>query len=208
MTKAKAIGLVGIIFFVCIGLWLYFSTKGANTDNQTNIPTTEGISISDEQVSEFVLQTNFTRPNFGGKTFIAFQRLGEDTSTTVTTVYIWLVAQEYYVKDTQIEKGSGISIPLVLYFENGKPITVNAPRDGSDYANDIQKMFPARVIDQPLFTDISVKNEIIGNLMHSIDLQAQAHFGNQLFSPVDDDVPTSSTSTPVQATSTDQGSGS
>ncbi|MCC2630212.1 MAG: hypothetical protein K0S38_21 [Candidatus Paceibacter sp.] len=205
MTKARLI--FGIIAVIIIGViaWLYVSSR-QYTAPDSSIDQQSTQKVSDEAIKDYLMQSNFTQPNFGGKTFIAFERLGDEKTNAREIVYIWLVAQEYFSKDGNIEKGSGISLPVALYFENGEPITLNVPRDGSNYTIDIQKIFPSNVKDQPIFTNIAAQNEIVGKLTHSVALQAQSELGLQLDTPpvATDQDEEIATTTPEVATTTSQ----
>jgi hypothetical protein len=129
--------------------------------------------------------SNFAQANFGGTTFVEFEKLGEEKSGPRTTVYVWLYAQEFYEKEGRLEKGTGVSLPLAMYFNNAELVALVAPRDGSLYTEDIQKLFPDSIKQQPLFTDIAAQNEVSNRHQSSLEQKARAQYGSSLRAPED-----------------------
>ncbi|WP_143424865.1 MULTISPECIES: hypothetical protein [Geobacillus] len=76
------------------------------------------------------------------------------TDEIVSEVYLWALIQEYYNKGEVIEKGSGMSDPIVLHVEKNKGslkvLGHTLLRDGSYYLKDIKELFPTNIQDKIL----------------------------------------------------------
>ncbi len=95
---------------------------------------------------DMYLDQYFLNPSFGGKVFVAHKILGTDQGK----LYVWVFAQEFYVKGNMLEKGTGKSCPAVLKTGPGNAEEIDIighklPRSGSLYSKDIRKMFPSEV---------------------------------------------------------------
>jgi len=94
------------------------------------------------------LDENLVAPNFGGKVFTAYEILGAKAEE----IYVWAYAQEFYKENNALEKGTGLSCPVVLTVDSQDEKEVNiidhkVPRDGSFYSQDIKTLFPKKVQD-------------------------------------------------------------
>ena len=195
--KAKGWIALLIVILCIIGAVIFFVTRNNNSkaDDYLPVSSADAKSISDDAIKNVLEQSNFAQANFGGKSFLTFQKLGEDTVGAQVKEYIWLVEQEYYLKDGKLEKGSGVSLPVALYFNQGKAVAMNAPRQGSFYNDDIQKIFPDDIKGLPIFLDIKTRTEILAGFQAQLKKEAESHFNIQTQSVV----PASS----VSASSTD-----
>ncbi len=91
---------------------------------------------------------NLVAPNFGGKVFTAHEILGAKAEE----IYVWAYAQEFYKENNALEKGTGLSCPVVLTVDSQDEKEVNIidhkmPRDGSFCSQDIKTLFPKKVQD-------------------------------------------------------------
>jgi hypothetical protein len=55
--------------------------------------------------------------NFGGKVFCGYQPFGLGNDGQKFQLYLWIVCQEYYWSGKGLTKGTGMSLPAVLYVE-------------------------------------------------------------------------------------------
>lgn len=106
-----------------------------------------------------------------------FKVLGKKRNKESTTVYMWVLYQEYDEKNGNIEEVSGAHIPTVITVkeEDGKFSLVEywEPRDGSYYSKDIREKFPlylqAKAVDSQKYIDEQQEN---------CDKKAQEYFSS------------------------------
>ena len=89
---------------------------------------------------------------FGGVVFCAYDLMGMDFQADQVSLYLWVLCQEYYVTDKNLDKGTGLSLPVAVYLEkggDGYTITGHeVPLDGSEYGPSIQRLFPENLWPQ------------------------------------------------------------
>ncbi|WP_079504431.1 hypothetical protein [Mesobacillus jeotgali] len=102
------------------------------------------VTAEDQQEIEKYIRQEVMSANFGGEIFSAYEILGSDHEKS--ELYIWALIEEYYREGTNIEQGTGMSVPMVLKVDQTesplKVLSHTEPRDGSFYAADIKDMFP------------------------------------------------------------------
>jgi hypothetical protein len=184
MTKVAKIGIAVVVILIIAGV-LFWQDRKKRAEYEAQLSATEVSAISTEHIETVLKSSNFAQANFGGTTFVEFEKLGEEKSGPRTTVYVWLYAQEFYEKEGRLEKGTGVSLPLAMYFNNAELVALVAPRDGSLYTEDIQKLFPDSIKQQPLFTDIAAQNEVSNRHQSSLEQKARAQYGSSLRAPED-----------------------
>ena len=124
---------------------LLFIIAGCQSQgNSNNI----SIADSDKQIIETYLNEEVMAPNFGGNIFSAHEVL--QTDKYQEEIYVWALIMECFSTDDGLEKGTGMSVPMVLYFDQAegdeiKVINHTIPRDGSYYQEDIKKLFPRNI---------------------------------------------------------------
>ena len=106
------------------------------------------ITVSDKQIIETYLNEEVMAPNFGGNVFSAHDILQADRHKE--EIYIWALIMEFYNTGAGLEKGTGMSLPMILQFDQveGDEIRIinhTVPRDGSFYQEDIEKLFPENI---------------------------------------------------------------
>ncbi|HEY3926175.1 MAG TPA: hypothetical protein VGL75_16555 [Acidothermaceae bacterium] len=89
-------------------------------------------------------------PNFGGRVYCSVDILGQ--SSDGRDVYVWTLCEEFYGTKSNVEPGTGVSVPVLLQVNGSGPHTVvttwRVPGDGAAYAHDIATMFPASVAER------------------------------------------------------------
>lgn len=151
--------LIGISLKLFATVWLFYSNNNVQL-SETNK------QIIEEYLTDFILN-----PNFGGEIFVSYEIL--DTNKKTNEIYVWGLIVEYYKKGNDIEQGSGISAPYILYIDpSSEQFRINAhsmPRDGSYYTSDIKQMFP-RKIHKKIF---DIESKRISNLIEEVESKAK-----------------------------------
>ena len=99
----------------------------------------------DTQIAEQNYSKEHTGDNFIA---VSYEVLGVDKSSNETTVYMWVLYEEYSFEDGKIKLEAGSHIPTAITAkrtgEHGHYELVEywTPRDGSLYADDIREKFP------------------------------------------------------------------
>ena len=112
------------------------------------------------------LKSKLIQPAFGGKIYGDLTILKK----TNNEIYVWTILQEYYIKNNRYKEGTGISLPLKIKIKNW-PIksesieSVQKPRDGSLYSDDISKLFPKEIHDEILnFSNSTTARKMLENI--------------------------------------------
>ena len=95
----------------------------------------------------------------------------------------WVMCQEYYKADGVLTKGSGISIPMVVFLQmkgdSYQIASYSLPGDGDDYAKFIQGTFPEQLWPQIFPSDqaqIRAYNQRAARLEAEAERRAIAYF--------------------------------
>ncbi len=104
---------------------------------------------------------------FDGNVYSVFEILHADKKAG--EIYVWALIQEYYKTETDLENGTGMSVPMVLHVEkNGEDLQIlghTLPRDGSYYSGDIKVLFPKSIQSKI----ISYSSKYIEELMDELE---------------------------------------
>ena len=120
--------------------------------------------INQEQPHYF-LETKDSKPNYNVSDFKVFTdiaKLGIRQCKDETYVYVWALVESYYIQDGKLIHNSGSSIPYKFILKNDEIITYEIPKDGSEYAKSIKKIFP-----------IDIRNKLNNSLVNSNQLKRQ-----------------------------------
>lgn len=87
------------------------------------------------------------------KSFVSMKiYLIEDLNTNQTNVYAWVLQEKYYYENSEIIQDSSSSAPYKFVVEKIDDkyylSSSETPRDGSDYYNDMKKIFPKYLIKE------------------------------------------------------------
>ena len=121
----------------------------------------DGLSVFiDTQIAEQNYSEEHTGDNFVA---MSYEVLGVDKSANETTVYMWVLYEEYSFENGNIKLETGSHIPTVITAkhtgEHGHYELVEywTPRDGSLYADDIRDKFPwylhGKALDSERYVD-------------------------------------------------------
>lgn len=103
------------------------------------------------------LEENIGNSGFGGEVFCAYEILGEEKLGILVNEYLWVMCQEFYLKEGNLKEGTGSSLPVAFVLqEEGdsyKVIDCKIPQSGAEYGQDIREIFPeeyhAKIFPQP-----------------------------------------------------------
>ena len=116
-------------------------------------------SLTEKEIQKQVFYTmsqEVLKPQFGGKVFCASKLYGFniDPEDLILNVYLWGYCEEYYIKGETITLGTGISQAMKLTFKtDGNRLmfdSIVTPKDGYDYENSINIIFPEEHVKQAL----------------------------------------------------------
>jgi hypothetical protein len=146
-------------------------------------PLPQVLLVSPVVMWEF-LEQNVGTIGFGGKVFCAYEVLASQEGVGgQVEEYQWVVCQEYYKSDGTLTKGSGISLPMVVFLQSkGETYQIasySLPGDGEDYAKFIQGTFPERLWPQIFPSDqaqIRAYNQRAARLEAEAERRATAYF--------------------------------
>lgn len=94
--------------------WILSAVFYAALTDESFVTLTQSVDVN-QNVLERYLTTQVMSPHFGGDVYTSYQILG--TSTTRQEVYVWALLQEYYPNHQQLERGTGMSAPIVLHVD-------------------------------------------------------------------------------------------
>ncbi|MBD2576824.1 hypothetical protein [Oscillatoria sp. FACHB-1406] len=114
---------------------------------------------------------------FGGKTYAAYEVLGTETEGNTEQLYLWVLCQEFYQKNGKLEQGTGSSSPVRLTVARSpqefKVLSHQQPRSGTLYAEDLQKMFPERIIKSWNSQGTEAQNIRVKKLQDEVEAEAK-----------------------------------
>ena len=121
---------------------------------------------------------NQTEHSVGKACVLDWQVLGKEKKGNKTTVYLWVLYQEYIQPQNALILKTGSHIPTVITAEkkDGQyfPVAYWTPRDGSFYEQDIREKFPWYLESKALDSQRYIKKQ-----KAACQQLAQEHFENQ-----------------------------
>lgn len=149
---------------------------------KTVLETTEAKDILQTVDMESYLTSEVGKAGFNGIVFCAYDILFAEQNANKTTIYLWVLCQEYYQEQHILKLGTGRSLPVAVFIgnENGdfRILNCRIPSD-MNYAQDIKDIFPRNV--QAKFTprnsrEMNNYNERIRDLEKIVENKAQKYF--------------------------------
>ena len=120
---------------------LFFAGCANNCDNNLSEKTKKRFKEI-EPICEQYIEKNIAFTGYNGKAFCSCDLLGIEDNK----IYLWVYCEEYYLKDSVLEKGSGLFQPVVLEFYEDEiefQITRHyAPTEGIGWEKSIKEIFP------------------------------------------------------------------
>lgn len=154
MNKKIYIGICATVILVLVILFVYiFSPKLSQNEEYLLYSKIESIMLESEQE-----QLN----NY--KVFLSMKRFGYDKEKDNTYIYCWIQTESFFVNEEgRVEMYEGSSIPYKFTFKGEEYIGYEVPKDGRDYQESINELFPFSVRSKfdSIYEDDYLKNEII-----------------------------------------------
>lgn len=144
------------VLLVVISSSIYYFTRNMGQNgltSQGNNLSGPGIAVPDKDQMPAELSNvlkSYIKEKYGtttknGQVFVSLDVFGTDEKDGAVKVYLWALIQEYAWVQGLIEEG-GSSIPMVIELEKSgneyTPKSVEIPRDGTYYPEDVKKLFP------------------------------------------------------------------
>lgn len=120
--------------------------------------------------------------NFGGKVFCGYQPFGLGNDGQKIQMYLWIVCQEYYWSGDGLQKGSGMSLPVVLIVEwqRGRYKIVDYKDPGNGFEL-LKQNFPPE-IQNFLTIDLNkpqgMSQNWVKTALQEVEQEARAYFVN------------------------------
>ncbi len=155
--------LLLIPVLIIVGILLY-----SRTDSLPFIAEVQEIAqVRDKEVLEY-LENQLIDPiyDYNGKIFADYYIFERNEDQ----FFIWAYVVEYFVEDNYMEKGAGISSPMIIFIENGRIVSHWIPEDGSKYSDSLAKNFPAYLQQRVLsFNQTNTFQEMISSVEERVE---------------------------------------
>lgn len=142
-----------IIFGVKIGIDFYKKEK-ENTVESSTTETDPNYDYLYEVAIEY-LREKYTKEDPENNMqdfhiFFDYDYFGIVEEKGAKYAYMWILEEAYYVDNGELKSGSGSSMAYKFKFVNDEVDSYEIPKDGSEYADSIRKMFPADIAEEML----------------------------------------------------------
>lgn len=186
MSKNVIIILTSVIILLLVGVGVLLITTYSST---SQVDSVELVSQEETEkaIGDYLSYSEFIKPTFGGHVFTSIYALGVSSTTQEYIVYAWAYSQEYYQKDTTLTQGVGASGPLVIYMkpDGSKVNRIDMPNNGRQYWDDVQRLFPASILENQIFSSNSeFHNKKINELSLAVKKQAEDFYAGRVKNPV------------------------
>lgn len=126
-----------IIIGICIAIFII---------NKNNTVWITDYEFLYDKAIEYVIKQDtsesYDKNKEGFKIFCDYVPFGIEEKGNKKYAYMWILEEEYYVENNNVEMGEGSSIPYKFVFENNEVAKYEIPSDGSKYGPSIKKIFP------------------------------------------------------------------
>ena len=146
--KKPAFWIIIVAIALSIIVAVCFLTNPATTTLNDELSVFIDTQIAEQNYSEEHTGDNFIA--------VSYEVLGVDKSSDETTVYMWVLYEEYSFEDGKIKLETGSHIPTAITAEQTgdhghyELVEYWTPRDGSFYADDIREKFPLHLHSKAL----------------------------------------------------------
>jgi hypothetical protein len=156
---------------------------GCRSERHDDHPTMDFDPILQIDALESYLVDHVGISGFGGEVFCAYEPF--DTLQGVGgKAYLWVLCQEYYLEQEALNRGSGVSLPVVLRIQeiDGRYEILDSsfPRDGAYYGSDVRAAFPectwAHIMPRSV-EEIHQYNDRANKLESETEMKARAYYG-------------------------------
>lgn len=168
--KKPAFWIIIAAVIVCAAVAVCFLTDPIGTDTSVN----DGLkAFIDTQVLEHFR----TEKSEGNACCFDWELLGKTERGSETTVYMWVMYQEYSYIGTELEMETAAHIPTAITVkeENGQYELVEywEPENGANYPTSLKRKFPRNIINSEAFTSRLYSQEQTEKCLK----QARIYFG-------------------------------
>lgn len=129
------------------------------------------------------LDRNISIVGFDGKSFCSYEVLGFKESGEIVNEYLWVLCQEFYKENSNLKRGSGVSLPVALSIErqesNYKIVRHRIPRDGNLNSRDVEEIFPKSIHDKIFPGDMNYYNKRVRTFEAETEEEAKAYFNQK-----------------------------
>lgn len=152
----------------------------------TSLTQKPGMDAGLSSAVEGYLAAFLIEPAYGGQVYCASETLEVEQVGDAIKAWVWAVCEEFYVEEGVLQVGSGFSGPLMVYLlSNEQDYQPGArdrsymatgyakPGDGSEMADDINRIFPRSAIESMCMDDSSCMQARIDHLQAA--LEAKVH---------------------------------
>lgn len=114
---------------------------------------------------------------------LSYETLATEETGSSTKIYLWLAASQYAWRGSDLTKTDAINTPIVaLWPKDGQAgyglQKITIPRSGRYYQTDLKKLFPASVVQNPIFKDKTLEHDaMLQKLSDELSAGALAYFG-------------------------------
>lgn len=141
--KLYLIGCISILIIVLICIIGYFIYKSNNTVWITDHEYLYDKAI--EYLNQKDTSESYDKNKEGFKIFFDYEPFGIEERGNKKIAYMWILEEEHYMENNEIESGEGGSMPYKFVFENNEVIKYQIPSDGSEYGSSIKRIFPKSI---------------------------------------------------------------
>lgn len=141
--KLYLIGSISLLIIIVICSISYFIYKSNNTVWITDHEFLYDKAI--EYLTKKDTDESYDKNKEGFKIFFDYIPFGIEEKGNKKIAYMWILEEEYYMENNEIESGEGSSMPYKFVFENNEVISYQVPSDGSEYGPSIKRIFPKSI---------------------------------------------------------------
>ena len=141
--KLYLIGGISILIIILISIIGYFIYKNNNTVWITDHEYLYDKAI--EYLNKKDTAESYDKNKEGFKIFFDYEPFGIEIKGKQKIAYMWILEEEYYMENNEIESGEGASMPYKFIFENNEVVKYEIPSDGSEYGPSIERIFPKSI---------------------------------------------------------------
>ncbi len=120
-------------------------------------------------IDKYLQSIHTSKAGFDGEVFCTHELLGGEESQ----LFLLAHCQEYYAMADTLKEGTGYIRPISIEIKNQQIFNHVSVGDGSQYADDIEKIFPPRIVSALL--DSEFKSRITNRLLNEMDTIKKAH---------------------------------
>jgi hypothetical protein len=132
---------------LCLGLISFLYVKSVKSDKSVSIPKYTLDKIVKENIQPISL-----KPSFGGKIFCDYKIISSEKNNNKIELYLWILAQEYYINNNKLVKGTGGQFPAVLIIkkENNKYKFISCNISRAEETDESINIFPKSIRNKAL----------------------------------------------------------